>query len=521
MHGFGPVAHGRRAQRQILDQAQDPHPVFRRHRINAFEVLLHDRADFRIAQIFLRRHGHHQAAGNIFGQPGDLVREPGHVLLADIGQQQIDQVGSRRGRRSFGRAGDAGRIERLVQMDHFDQFVFQVGCFGRAVIVGRQRRRADQHVTHADLAAAVALAMIAGKPFHQRAAEFHFAAHEHVFPGDEQIVEHHQGFMAAELLVADVDVAAFEFAGITGLAAVDVEDAFGVGRGHKRHGIVHILFRHADGRHDQDPVGIERAGLMTFCAADHDAVRSFLDHMHEQVRVGLLVGSQTPVALGIGHGTVHCPVFLLHPAQKLVEALMIGCAQFLVHFEGHAVHGVDRVHPDAALEAGAGFLAEQALHFYFFDQVVGALVKMAEPVDFFAGEMGRRRHQVFIFRQFRQLVGSLDGIHRRANDRVIDGILHPFPLQVDFEVHLAQAFFILGSGHHGHGYSSLSRVSGILNRSVFSVTALRLPNQVIHSHPKKSCPCCRARKIHCNRRTKKPRNGSSPWFFLHYFPFNG
>ena len=84
--------------------------MFRRHRLNSFKVFLHDRADFRIAQILLRRHGHHQPAGNVFSQPGDLVREPGHVLLADIGQHQIDQIGSRRGRRSFGRAGDAGRI---------------------------------------------------------------------------------------------------------------------------------------------------------------------------------------------------------------------------------------------------------------------------------------------------------------------------------------------------------------------------------------------------------------------------
>ena len=70
-------------------------------------------------------------------------------------------------------------------MDHFDQFVFQMGGLGRAVIVGRQRCRTDQHVAHADFAAAVALAVIPGESFHQRAAEFHLAAHEHVFPGNE------------------------------------------------------------------------------------------------------------------------------------------------------------------------------------------------------------------------------------------------------------------------------------------------------------------------------------------------
>ena len=131
-------------------------------------------------------------------------------------------------------------------MHHLDELVLDVGGLVGAVVIGRQRRSADQYVAHAHLAAAVALAVIAGKALDQHAAEFVLAAHEHVFPGHKQVVEDHQGLVAAELLVADVELAAFELAGVAGLAAVDVEDAFGVGRRHEGNGIVGVVLRHGD-----------------------------------------------------------------------------------------------------------------------------------------------------------------------------------------------------------------------------------------------------------------------------------
>jgi len=83
------------------------------------------------------------------------------------------------------RAGDAAGEKGFVQMCHFNELVFDVRGFGRAVVIGRQCRRADQHVAHADLAAAVALTMVAGKALHQESAEFIFPAHEDIFPGNE------------------------------------------------------------------------------------------------------------------------------------------------------------------------------------------------------------------------------------------------------------------------------------------------------------------------------------------------
>ena len=46
----------------------------------------------RVAVISLGRLGYHQAARQVLCQTSDLVREPGNVLLADVSQQQVDQV---------------------------------------------------------------------------------------------------------------------------------------------------------------------------------------------------------------------------------------------------------------------------------------------------------------------------------------------------------------------------------------------------------------------------------------------
>ena len=43
-------------------------------------------------------------------KPGDLVGEPSDVLLADVGQQQIDLIGAGSHFLTFGRAGDAAAI---------------------------------------------------------------------------------------------------------------------------------------------------------------------------------------------------------------------------------------------------------------------------------------------------------------------------------------------------------------------------------------------------------------------------
>ena len=81
-----------------------------------------------------------------------------------------------------------------------------MGSLVRAVIFRCQSRRADHNIAYADLAAAVALSVEACKAFYQHAGKVIFACHEYIFVRDEYIVKDNQGFLSAELLIAEVDV---------------------------------------------------------------------------------------------------------------------------------------------------------------------------------------------------------------------------------------------------------------------------------------------------------------------------
>ena len=99
-----------------------------------------------------------------------------------------------------------------------------------AVVLGGQSRGADQRVAHAHLAAAVALAVVAGEALHHHAGELILAVEEDVLVGDEHVVQNHQSLLAAELGVAHVDGGVLlQLPGVAGLTAVDHVHALGVG----------------------------------------------------------------------------------------------------------------------------------------------------------------------------------------------------------------------------------------------------------------------------------------------------
>ena len=111
VHGFCPVTDGCRAQAEVFNEAQDFQAVFRRYGRYAFEVFIDIGPDFRIPQVDFRRCRHNQAAGDIFGQADNFIGEPGDVLLAHVGQQQVDEVVARFRRFAQGRAGNAATEE--------------------------------------------------------------------------------------------------------------------------------------------------------------------------------------------------------------------------------------------------------------------------------------------------------------------------------------------------------------------------------------------------------------------------
>ena len=139
---------------------------------------------------------------------------------------------------------------------------------------------------------------------------------------------------------------------------------------------------------------------------------------------------------------------------------MILGAVLLVYLIGGAVDGVDGVHAYAALEAGAGGLAQQALHLDLFDEVVGGLVDVGEAVDLFPGEVGGGGHQVLVVGGLGQVVGHLYGGDGGAEDGVIHGVLHLFAKHIHAQVQGPQALDIFITGHQCHSRYFLSFLLG-------------------------------------------------------------
>ena len=133
--------------------------------------------------------------------------------------------------------------------------------------------------------------MVTGETFYHHAGELVFLAHEYTFVGNEYVIEYYQGFMAAELGVAQVDFGiGFHLAGVAGLAAVNHEHTLGIGRNGERNGIVLVFFLHRDGRHYQVFVAVDRTGLVGFGSTNHDTVGTDFHDVHEQIGVFLLRG---------------------------------------------------------------------------------------------------------------------------------------------------------------------------------------------------------------------------------------
>ena len=357
---------------------------------------------------------------------------------------------------AFGRTGDATREQRLVEVGHLDDLVFDVAGLGGAVVLGGQGGGADEHVAHADLAAAVALAVIAGEALHQRAGELDLAAQIHAVPGHENVLEDHQGFLAAEAPVAHVQLVVLEFAGVAALAPVDVADAGRVGRRAEADGVVLIAGSHGDGRHDQDLVRVTGAGLVGLGAADNDTVVAALDDVEVHVRVRLLARCQAAVSLDVRHGAVGDDVVLLQELHVRAEAGVVVSALGLVDVVGGGVEGVDGVHADAALEAGAGLLAQKALHLHLLHQVLGRLVDVGEAVDLLAGEMARGQHEVFVFRLRGQFVGHGHAVEAGPDQRMFRVVVDLLAEDVDLQVEVGHALDVLLGCLERHAVSLLT-----------------------------------------------------------------
>lgn len=99
MHGLGAVSDSSSSEAEILQETHELLAVFGRY-FMCSKVFIADIAD-RLAisayhggglKVFIGRKRYHQTSGDIFCETDDLIREPGHILLADIGKKQVDLI---------------------------------------------------------------------------------------------------------------------------------------------------------------------------------------------------------------------------------------------------------------------------------------------------------------------------------------------------------------------------------------------------------------------------------------------
>jgi len=93
----------------------------------------------------------------------------------------------------------------------------------------------------------------------------------------------------------------------------------------------------------------------------------------------------------------------------------------LVDFVGYRKERVERVHAHATLKASARIPAELSLHHILRDEIASALSDVEETVDRLSRQ--RRFDGCDFGLAQRQIVGLRDRIDRRANHRVIDGLI--------------------------------------------------------------------------------------------------
>ena len=110
---------------------------------------------------------------------------------------------------SLSRAGDTAAVQSLVQVDHFDQLILDVGSLLSSIVFSSQSSSTDQDVANTYFASAVGLSVVSGESLYHHSGKVIFTCHEYIFVRDEYVVEYYQSFLSAVSLVTQVNVSSF------------------------------------------------------------------------------------------------------------------------------------------------------------------------------------------------------------------------------------------------------------------------------------------------------------------------
>ena len=143
---------------------------------------------------------------------------------------------------------------------------------------------------------------------------------------------------------------------------------------------------------------------------------------------------------------------------------MVVGAVSLVTLIGGGEQGVESIHTHAALEAGGGLLAAQALHLYLLDEVLGALVDVGKAVHTGAGVGRNHGHQILVLGHPGQVIGHAHGIEGGTQNGAFGGIAVLLTEHIDLHFDLLNAFDILFACHQCHFRYFLSFFGFIVSR---------------------------------------------------------
>src|SRR5215204_1132388 len=315
MHCLCQVAYCISSKSHIFNEPEYSHSVLCRYAFPALQVLFKQGPCLRIAELLLRRHRHYKSACDVLGKSAYFIREPSDVVLTDICQHVVILPVA---------CGCLVRLVRrcntcskycLIEVRHFNQFVFDVRCVCYTVVVRNGCRGSNQDISKTCLAH-IASAMIASKALDQHGGKFIFAIHEYQVVWNENILEDYHGFLAGIHCVAGVNIASLHTSCITGLPTIDVCNARSIDGDCANECIAFIFRLQSHCRHGDYPVGVDAASLMGFCACDVYSFAVALCHVHKHIRVFLLRRRQATVTLDVCHGTTDHQVF---PLQHLDE----------------------------------------------------------------------------------------------------------------------------------------------------------------------------------------------------------
>ncbi len=260
----------------------------------------------------------------------------------------------------------------------------------------------------------------------------------------------------AERGVADVLGPHGHELGIGAGRVVDVNDPLGVAGNGEGHGVGLVVGSQGRGRHHEALMGQRGAGLLELGTVDDDPVGVSFDNPHVQIRIGLAVGRQGTVALGVGdvpHDHQVLLLGLLHEGPETVVVLRLSSG-FAVHVPGDGPEGVDHRARDAAPAEAASRVAHQgALHLHPSQQILPGFDNLEEPADRTAREAAFRYQQGMESRIPGRVGGQIEGLTEAMKggleDRMLPEALDTLAIDEHRRVHCLKRFYVIGPAHHG------------------------------------------------------------------------